>query len=279
MKKGVILTLSLVLAMVLLTVGLLGCGEGNPTNTTPPAAPAPAAPTTAPAPAATPEVSVSLNTQMEGIWVSGTGKVPVTPDIAILRLGIETQEVSVSEAQAKASEAMDKVMAALTESGVAEKDMQTQNFRIRQRTRWDDEQQQEVVVGYRVTNDVVAKIRDMEKIGDIIDAVVAAGGDYTRIDDLGFSVDDPSAYYDEAREKAMEDARAKAEKTAGLAGLQLGEPTYISESATTPYLGGMGYEMAVPAPAPAPIIMAPPPISPGEVEIIINMQVAYSIGG
>ena len=286
MKKGVILTLSLLLAMVLPTIGLLGCSEGNPTNTTTPAAPAPEAPTTAPAltaptPTAPSEVSVSLNTQMEGIWISGTGKVPVTPDIAMLRLGIETQEVSVSEAQAKASEAMDKVMTALTESGVAEKDMQTQNFRIRQRTRWDDEQQQEVVVGYRVTNDVVAKIRDMEKIGDIIDAVVAAGGDYTRIDDLGFSVDDPSAYYDEAREKAMADAKAKAEKTAGLSGMKLGEPTYINESAITPYYGGMGYEMMaapMPAPAPAPI-MAPPPISLGEVEIIVNMQIAYRIDG
>ena len=286
MKRGFILTLSLILAAVLLTAGLLGCNSGNPTDTTPPAAPAPAAPTTAPAltaptPAAPAEVSVSLNTQMEGIWVSGTGRVPVAPDIAILRLGIETQEVSVSEAQAKASEAMDKVMAALTESGVAEKDMQTQNFRIRQRTRWDDEQQQEVVVGYRVTNDVVAKIRDMEKIGDIIDAVVAAGGDFTRINDLGFSVEDPSAYYDEAREKAMDDAKGKAEKTAGLAGLQLGEPTYTSESAITPFLGGMGYEMMaapMPAPALAPV-MAPPPISPGEVEIIVNMQIAYSIGG
>ncbi len=287
MKRGFILTMSLILAAVLLIAGLLGCNSGNPTNTTPPTAPAPAAPTTtptptAPTPAVSPEVNVALNTQAEGIWVSGTGKVAVSPDIAMLRLGIETQEVRVSEAQAKASEAMDKVMAALTESGVAEKDMQTQNFRIRQRTRWDEEQQQEVVVGYRVTNDVVAKIRDMEKIGDIIDAVVAAGGDFTRIDDLGFSVEDPSAYYDEAREKAMADAKAKAEKTAGLAGMKLGEPTYINESAITPYLGGMGYEMMaapMPAPAPAPIIVETPSISPGEIEIRVNMQIAYSIDG
>jgi len=277
MKKGIILTLSTLLAAVLLTAGLFGCSSSNPADTTPPVVP----PQTAPTPAASPEVNVSLNNQVEGIWVSGTGKVAVSPDIAILRLGIETQEVTVSEAQVKASEAMDKVKTALTESGVADKDMQTQNFRIRQRTRWDDEQQQEVVIGYRVTNDVVAKIRDMEKIGDIIDAVVVAGGDYTRIDDLGFSVDDPSIYYDEAREKAMAEAKAKAEKIAGLAGMKLGEPTYINESTTTPYLGGMGYEMAVPAPAPAlaPIIVGAPPISPGEIEVRVNMQIAYSIAG
>ena len=271
MKRGIILTISLLL-VALLTTGITGCSSSNPPE---------GGSQTPTAQSSLPEVNVSLNNQVEGIWVSGTGKVAVSPDIAILRLGIETQEVTVSEAQAKASEAMDKVKTALIESGVAEKDMQTQNFRIRQRTRWDDEQQQEVVIGYRVTNDVVAKIRDMEKIGDIIDAVVAAGGDYTRIDDLSFSVDEPSTYYDEAREKAMAEAKGKAEKIAGLAGMKLGDPTYINESASTPYLGGMGYEMAVPAPtpAPAPIIVETPPISPGEIEISVNMQIAYSIAG
>lgn len=275
MKKGIILTLSMLLVAVLLTVGLFGCSPSNSVGTNTPAG----SPQAAPPQSSPSEVKVSLNNQVKGIWVSGTGKVAVSPDIAVLRLGIETQEVTVSEAQAKASEAMDKVKTALTQSGVAEKDMQTQNFRIRQRTRWDDEQQQEVVIGYRVTNDVVAKIRDMEKIGDIIDAVVAAGGDYTRIDDLGFSVDDPSAYYDEAREKAMAEAKAKAEKIAELAGMKLGEPTYINESTSTPYLGGMSYEMAMPAPAPAPIVVEALPISPGEIEIRVNTQIAYSIAG
>jgi len=206
--------------------------------------------------------------------------VTVTPDIATLQLGIEAQEASVGEAQDKASEAMDKVMTALTSNGVAEKDVQTQYFRIRQRTRWDEAQQQEVVIGYRVTNQVVAKIRDMEKVSSIIDAVVAAGGDYTRINNLNFSVDDPSAYYDEAREKAMADAKDKAEQIAGLAGMKLGEPTYISESAAGPiYRGGVVYEMMVPAPAPAPAPAIAPSISPGEIEISVNMQIAYSIAG
>ena len=198
----------------------------------------------------------------------------------MLQLGIEAQEPTVAEAQAKASESMDKVKTALTDNGVVEKDIQTRSFRISQRTRWDDVQQQEVVTGYRVTNDVIAKVRNLGKVGDIIEAVVAAGGDYTRIDDLGFTVEDPTAYYDEAREKAMSDAKEKAEKIAELAGMKLGVPTYINESASTPYLGGMGYEMAIPAPAPAPVIVqTPPSISPGEIEIRVNMQIAYSLAG
>jgi len=279
MRKGSILIISLLVAAALLTVGVMGCSNTSPADSPSPA-PSPSIPenpeTPATVPAASPEVKVSLNNQVEGIWVSGTGKVTVTPDIATLQLGIEAQEASVSEAQAKASEAMDKVMTALTSNGVAEKDdVQTQYFRIRQRTRWDEAQQQEVVIGYRVTNQVVAKIRDMDKVSTIIDAVVAAGGDYTRINNLSFSIDDPSAYYDEAREKAMADAKDKAEQIASLAGMKLGDPTYISEGIVTPVSRGAVYGLNAPMPAPAP---APAPsISPGEIEISVNIQIAYSI--
>ncbi len=270
MKKGIIVIFSLML-VVLLIVGIMGCSSNNPVDNT-------FAATTPAATSAAPEVNISLNTQTEGIWVSGTGKVTVTPDIALLQLGIEAQEASVAEAKAKASEAMERVMTALADSGVAEKDIQTQNFRIRQRTRWDDMLQDEVVVGYRVTNDVIAKIRDLEKTGDVIDAVVAAGGDYTRIDDLNFSVDDPTAYYDEAREQAMADAKGKAEKIADLAGMKLGDATYITESSSSSLYNYISYGMAMPSPAPTPaMVTETPPISPGEVEISINMQVAYSI--
>ncbi len=275
MKKGFILTISLILVVVLLTAGIYGCSPSSPTDTNPPVAPSQNPPTSA----SPTEVKVSLSNQVEGIWVSGTGKVTVTPDVATLQLGIEAQEASVGEAQDKASEAMDKVMTALTNNGVAEKDVQTQYFRIRQRMRWDEAQQQEVVIGYRVTNQVVAKIRDMDKVSTVIDAVVAAGGDYTRINNLNFSVDDPSAYYDEAREKAMADAKDKAEQIASLAGMKLGEPAYISEGIVTPVSRGAVYGLSAPMPAPAPAPAPPPSISPGEIEISVNMQIAYSIAG
>ena len=257
MKKIWLLAISL--ALVLAIVGLAGCSPGN----------------TVPV-----EIEgLSINNQQEGIWVSGRGVVTVTPDIATLRLGVEAQAASVAVAQSQATEAMDKVMAALTDNGVAEKDIQTRYFRISQRTRWDDAQQMEVVIGYRVTNQVVAKIRDMENVSTIIDAVVAAGGDYTRINNLNFSVDDPSVYYDEAREKAMADAKDKAQKIAGLADMKLGEPTYISESTVSPVYEGMVYGLSAPMPVPAPAPAPAPSISPGEIEISVNMQIAYSITG
>lgn len=250
MKKLWLLVLSL--ALVLAVVGLAGC---SPTSTT--------------------VEAVNVSSQQEGMWVTGEGKVSVVPDIVALRLGIEAQEASVAEAQSKGTEAMNRVMDALTDNGVAEKDIQTQYFRIRQVTRWDDVKQEEVVIGYRVTNMVMAKIRDIDMVGSIIDAVAVAGGDLTRIDSIDFSIDDPSGYYEEARQEAMADAEAKAKHLATLAGVTLGKPTYISEGAQVPPIvyPRVVYE-AAPVPAPA---AAPPPISPGEMEISLTVQVAYAI--
>ncbi|GAI55059.1 unnamed protein product, partial [marine sediment metagenome] len=152
-------------------------------------------------------------------------------------------------------------------------DIQTQYFNIRQVTRWDRIKEEEEVVGYRVTNMVTAKIREVDKAGTIIDEVAKAGGDFTRIDSISFSVDDPSAYHEEARKEAMADAKVKAEQLAKLGGVSLGKPTYISESIYMPppiYRGAI--PEAVPMPAPAPT-----PISPGELEISLTVQVAYAI--
>jgi uncharacterized protein YggE len=253
------LWLAICLVLIVMALGVAGC-EGF---TSPPAR------TTA--------TSGTVPTQPNtGIWVTGTGEVTVTPDIATLQVGVEAHEATEAEAQDNASEAMDNVITALTSSGVMKEDIQTQYFRIRQRTRWDDATEQEIVVGYQVTNRVTAKIRDLEKVGSIIDTVVKAGGDLIRIDDLGFSVDDPSKYYDEAREKATADAKDKAEKLAEQTGVKLGEPTYIAESAHMPLAyEGMIYgiaEGAIPVPAPAPA-----PVSPGEVKVTLTVQLAYSI--
>ena len=250
------------LALVIPIVALSGCYAGIP---------GPGSPRWANVPSS---LEFNLGNQQAGIWVTGEGKVMAVPDIATLRLGIEAQEATVAEAQTQASEAMDRVKAALIDNEVADRDIQTQYFSIHKVTRWDETKNQEIVIGYRVSNMVTAKIRDIDNAGSIIDAVVKAGGDLTRIDSISFSIDDPSAYFGEAREKAMADAEAKAEQMASLAGVRLGKPTYISESGylPPPIYPRVAYE-EVPMPAPAP----PPPISPGEMEITLTVQIAYAI--
>jgi len=251
MKRSWLLVISL--ALVLAIAGLSGCTTGS----TPVSRLA----------------NIQLSSQQEGIWVTGTGEVTVVPDIATLRLGIAAEAATVAEAQSQAAEAMDKVMKALKDNDVAEKDIQTQYFNIRQVTKWDRIKEEEIVVGYRVTNMVTAKIREVDKAGTIIDAVVEAGGDLTRIEGISFAVDEPSAYHEEARQKAMADAKAKAEHLAKLGGVSLGKPTFISEGIQTPpTITRVAIPEAVPMPAPAPTA-----ISPGELEIILTVQVAYAI--
>jgi len=246
MKKFWLVAVSLV--MMLAVVGFSGCSGATTTIGT-----------------------VDINSQQSGIWVSGTGEVAVTPDIATLSLGIEAQADTVAEAQEQAAVAMAAVMASLADNGVAEKDIQTRYFSIYPVTRWDDYKDEQVIIGYRVTNMVTAKIRDVEQAGMVIDAVAAAGGDYTRVNNISFSVDDPTAYYEEARQDAMADARAKAEQLANLAGIGLGKPTYISEGTIYPPVvyRDAGMEMMAPE--------ATTPISPGEIELTLTLQVAYAI--
>ena len=246
MRKGWLSVVGLTLLLISGIIGLAGC---TTVNTTP----------------------NQGGGQQQGIWVNGVGKVAVVPDIANLRLGIEAQETTVAQAQARASGAMDKVMTALTDKGVAKKDIQTQQFSIQKVTRWDQGKQQEVLIGYRVANIVAAKIREIDKTGAIIDAAAEAGGDLTRIDSINFSVDNPATYYGQAREKAMTDARDKAKQLAELGGVTLGKPTYISESGQLPMPVPLG---SIRTPAPA---MAETPISPGEMEISLSIQVVYGI--
>ncbi len=215
-------------------------------------------------------IKLNLNNQQEGIWVSGEGKIPVVPDTAILNLGIEAQELTVTAAQSKASDAMDSIMKALKAAGINEKDIQTQYFNIQKVTRYDNDKQNEVVIGYRVTNTVTVKVRDVTKAGPVIDAVVAAGGDFTRINSIGFTVDDPSSYYEQARVKAVADAAAKAKKLAEAAGVKLGKAVYITESS---YVPGPIYRDVAASAGTSTVT----PVSPGEMDITANVQIAYAI--
>ncbi len=219
-----------------------------------------------------PDVVPVAQQQNTGIWVTGQGEATAVPDIAELRLGVEARADTVAEAQTQASEAMDSVVAVLKDNGVAEKDIQTQRFSIYPVTRWIREKDEEEIIGYRVTNIVVAKIREMDKVGDIIDAVAEAGGDLTRIQGISFSVDDPTPYYEEARAKAVKDAKDKALQLADLADVKLGKPTYISEGVVyRPELTKGFYEAGAPETPPET------PIIPGELKITLTIQIAYAI--
>ncbi len=209
--------------------------------------------------------------QQVGLWVNGEGRVKATPDTVLLTLGIEAEAKTVAQAQQQAAIAMNDVMKALKGNGVADKDIQTQQFSIYPVRKWIEDEQREVTIGYRVVNMVLVKIRDIGKAGSIIDTVAQVGGDMTRINNIDFTVDDRTPYYREARDKAVADAMAKAKQIAGGAGVKLGDLIYISEGALyTPQVVRNVYMEAAKD-------VAPTPISAGELEFQLTVQMVYEI--
>ncbi|MBI2867314.1 MAG: SIMPL domain-containing protein [Chloroflexi bacterium] len=221
--------------------------------------------------------------QQEGLWVNGLGKVTVAPDLALLSLGVEAQAETVENASSQAAAAMNKIFSALKNRGLADKDIRTSGFSIQpiystvrrpaDPARFPGETIDETrIVGYRVSNQVSAKVRALDRVGVIIDDAAAAGGDLTRVQGISFTVEDTTPYEKQARDKAMQNAKDKAEQIATQAGVILGKPTLIQESG--------GFAPPVPLRAAAPSFdgkAEQTPISPGELEISVSVQVTYSI--
>jgi len=231
-----------------------------------------AAPAGAGAVAGSPGIIVSQ--QNLGLWASGLGKTTATPDIVILTMGVESQQKTVAEAQKDAVEAMSSVMQVLKNSGIADKDIQTSQYNIQQVTRWDDKQSTYEIIGYKVSNIVNAKIRNIEKAGSIIDSAAASGGDLIRVNGISFSVDDPAPVYKIAREKAILDAMEKAKQMAQLSGVKLGKLLYLTESNSYVPPVPDNYMKLAESAAMAP---SPTPISAGELEFQVNVDLVYAI--
>jgi uncharacterized protein YggE len=214
-------------------------------------------------------VEVQPPSQVQGISVSGTGEAFGAPDLALLDLGVSAQGKTVKEARDTAATAMTAVLDALKDDGVAEEDVQTRQFSIEPEYEYPDGEQ--VLTGFRVTNIVEAKVRDLDRLGEVVDDVAQAGGDVVQVQSLRFTVEEPDELRAQAREEAVADARARAEDLADLAGVKLGKPMSINESTAvppTPFFAGA--DMAREA-------QAATPIEPGELEISVTVDVVFDI--
>ena len=264
MRKWLVAILGVVL---ILGLALPGCKAKQ----SPASSPVPALP----GPASAAGRSILLPSQPMGIQVVGRGEVKVKPDVALINLGVEAQAKTAAEARTQAAQAMSKILEALKANGVAERDIRTYRLSIQPVKEYERESRREILVSFRVTNLVTAKSREIDKAGAIIDAAVEAGGDFIRVQGISFKVEDPKPFYAQAREKAVAEAKAKAQQLANLTGVTLGKPVYISESGGY-YPPGLVYyaEKAGGLPVPAP---APTPISPGEQTISLTVQITFSI--
>jgi uncharacterized protein len=189
------------------------------------------------------------------VVVTGEGSVGVAPDVVQIRSGVTTQGKTVREATETNSKTMAALLTALTESGIPQKDVRTAQLSIQPVYASQDSGKEQKLVGYNVVNHVSAKIKHIEKLGDVLDRLIAAGA--TDVWNVEFLVSDPTKALDQAREAAIADARRKAEVYARAAGVTLGKVISIEEES------GSSAPMPMRALAqPAPSTRMP--VAPGE---------------
>jgi hypothetical protein len=202
--------------------------------------------------------------------VTGTGEASARPDVAMISAGVVVQADTASAALAANTRAMNAVLEQLRAAGLAQEDIQTSQFAVTPlyESTPPDPQRTEPpgIVGYQVSNQVMARVRDIDRLGATLDALVRAGAN--SIDGLHFEVADPRQLLGEARDGAVADALAKARRYAAAAGVELGEIIAIEE-------GG-----AYPPPRPmmrAEAMAADVPIAPGRSELSASVTITFAI--
>lgn len=218
--------------------------------------------------AAAPALAADKDTpHIVAVW--GEGTVHAVPDTAEVSAGVVTQADTAAAALKDNSAAMDKVMKAVASFGIASSDVQTQGINVspvmsRPAGRADAPPQ---ITGYRASNIVSVRVRDMAKLGVVLDSLVSSGAN--EMHGMRLAVGAPDKLMDEARGKAMADAKRKAELLAKAGGAKLGPVASISEETST-----------VPQPrmyARAEMVAAAVPVAAGEVELKATVRVVYAL--
>lgn len=199
------------------------------------------------------------------ITVSGEGEVKGTPNLARILAAVVTHAPSAQEAISANSKEMARVFRALEDLGVASTDIQTSGFAVSPRYgRYGDSNQPAEIVGYEASNQVTVVIRGIDRVGEILDWLVRAGAN--QISGITFTVDNPVALLDEARQLAVADARRRAELYASAAGVELGRVLWLRE--------GGGH---TPVAFESPRAMSAVPVAPGEVTYRANIRASFAI--
>ena len=204
--------------------------------------------------------------------VSGNGQVTMTPDIAYVTIGVQTEGKDAAEAVAENNLKSTNVVEALEGAGIDSKDIKTTNFSIYPQQQYDDSGKPTGEVTYIVNNSVFVTVRDLDTIGDLLNAVVAAGAN--SIQGIQFDVADKTDALAEAQTKAVANAEGQAENLAEAAGVELGEVITITTfggPVPLPKYDGRGGGIAL---AEAAVEV---PISPGEMMISIEVSMVYEI--
>lgn len=213
------------------------------------------------------------------ISVTDTGEIYAKPDLALIDFSVVTEGKTVTETMQKNTEKMNKVIGFIKEQGVEAKDLKTTNFNISPRYEWLKLETEiypyppgkRVLVGYEVTQTLEVKIRNLDKIGGIIEGATAAGAN--QVGDLQFTIDEQDELKKQARAQAIEKAKAKAKELASQLGVKLVRITNFNESAVLPRF----YEYALKAAEAMPTSVPAPQIETGENKISVTVTITYEI--
>ncbi|MDO8601703.1 MAG: SIMPL domain-containing protein [bacterium] len=206
------------------------------------------------------------------ITVSAEGKASIAPDIATLVFSVVSQGATAEAVQKANTDKINLAIDYLKKQNVAAKDIQTSNYSLYPRYKYEEKTGESSIFGYELTQTVTVKVRDLEKAGAIVGGLAGAG--VNQISSFSYSVEDPEAPRNDARAEAFSTAFQKAKTMADQVGVRIARVVTFSES-TGGYPGPFYYDRAV--------MMESkgggnaPSFEPGEEEIVVNVSVTYEI--
>lgn len=206
------------------------------------------------------------------VIVSGQGESSIRPDMAVLTLGVTREAPTAREALDANNDAMAAVLAAMKTEGIADRDLQTSNFSINPvyvYPKPEEPSQAPRITGYQVSNSLSVRVRDIARIGPVLDKSVTLG--VNQGGGISFTNDDPSAALTEARTRAVKDAMAKAKTLAEAAGVNLGKIIEITEQSMMPQ--PMPYAMKAPEMAASDSV----PVAAGENAYRVDVNVTFEL--
>ena len=218
--------------------------------------------------AATACAPVASQKELRTVSVNGTGTVYLTPDLATVRIGVQTRGEEADITVAENNEIIQAVRDALAELEVADEDIQTSNFSVYPQTHYDDNGEISSVT-FVVNNQVSVIVRDLDDLGAILNEVVEAGAN--NLHGIDFNVADREEALNQAMELAVENAKARAIILAGAADASLGEVQTIST-----YSGGGGIVYGRGGDT-AEFMAMDVPVSAGQLEVVVEVSMVYEL--
>lgn len=203
------------------------------------------------------------------ITIEGEGKVVAAPDVAVVSLGVQSDAKTVKAAQGDNSQKMNDIVKAVKDIGVKDADIQTTNYNIYPKYSYNKDTGISDIVGYTVSQSVTVKVRDLDKVGGILFKAGELGAN--QVGGVQFTVDNPENLKTQAREKAIDNARTKANVLFDKLGLRPGRIVSFSEfsGGTPPIYLEKAYGIGGGAPAPS--------IETGSLDVVVNVSLTFEI--